>query len=382
MNGQSPEIEGLWSDLDKVEANGHGKPTERVEDNLRSPEVAKDASRLSWSVVIITRNEAANTAACLESVLYAFDGRDVEIVLVDSASTDDTVEIARRFPIRTICLPPSKHLNPSIGRATGFAHTTGEYVLFLDGDCILDSAWVAPAEQALAEDPSLGGIAGASFGLLPPDADGVRQVQDEYPRADYDNPTYLAGSAAYRREVLDKVGCFNPNLHACEEEEFGARVRKGGWRMRRLRQTMSQHHPKHAKETTSELIRRFRRRYFIGLGQLVRHTIAHELPIGGILTTVNRHIVYFSMLLAGAVAAVAAALFATPAPVLSWLAGMTLAFAAFAVKSRGIRKPAYYFLEWTLASPMVMLGLAMRPVGSEERRPGLDPVAVHEPSQG
>ena len=44
------------------------------------------------SVIIITRNEAANIRACLESVAWVD-----EIIVVDSGSSDDTVAIAREF---------------------------------------------------------------------------------------------------------------------------------------------------------------------------------------------------------------------------------------------------------------------------------------------
>jgi len=373
MDSHTGELPREWIGLEQLETNGHA-----TTDEPRSDALSADAPR--WSVVIITRNEEANTESCLRSVLDAFEGRDAEIILVDSASTDRTVKIARRFPVQVICLPPSKHLNPSIGRATGFARTRGRTVLFLDGDCILTRDWVELAERTLDADTSLGGVAGASHGLLPPGPDGKRRTQDEYPNADYDNPSFLAGSAAYRREVLEKVGCFNPNLYACEEEEFGARVRKGGYRMRRLRETMSQHHPKNAKETTSELIRRVRRRYFIGLGQLVRHTFAHELPITGAVASVSRHLAYFSLLFLGALSLATSAAVASLVPLGLWGLLMAGTFTLFAVKSRSVSKPAYYFLEWTLASPMVVWGLILPPLAAEWRRPGLEPVAVHEPA--
>ena len=53
--------------------------------------------RKKISVIVTTFNEEANVADCLESVLWAD-----EIVLVDSFSTDRTVELARRFPITVL----------------------------------------------------------------------------------------------------------------------------------------------------------------------------------------------------------------------------------------------------------------------------------------
>ena len=154
MDSHTGEIPRNWTGLEQLEANGH------FDHDMTDPETGGPGAP-RWSIVIIARNEEANIEACLRSVLEAFEGRDAEIVLVDSASTDRTVKIARRFPVRVICLPPSKHLNPSIGRATGFARTRGRTVLFLDGDCILERDWVELAERALDADTTLGGVAGA-----------------------------------------------------------------------------------------------------------------------------------------------------------------------------------------------------------------------------
>ncbi len=332
--------------------------------------------RPDWSIVVITRNEEEQVGACLASVFQAFAGRSFEVVLVDSASTDRTVEIASRFPVTIIGLAPSPRLSPAVGRYFGFARTVGSFVLFLDGDCVLDPQWVPLAEHELREDPGLAGVAGASYGRMPRNVDSTEGLQDEYPRADYDNPAYLAGSAAYKREVLLRTGGFNPYLYACEEEELGARVRKAGYRMRRLRARMSQHHPRNAKETCRELLRRLRRRYFVGLGQLVRHALVHELPIERPAGAIRRHLAYFALLAAGLCAAIASAILATPAPALAWLGLMIGIFVLFAVRARGLRKPVYYFLEWTLASPLVVYGIFLAPRSPESPRADLRPAIV------
>jgi len=347
-------------------------------------EVTGDAGspRPDWSIVIITRNEEANVEACLRSVVDGFAGRSFEVVLVDSASTDRTVEIASEFPVSIVCLPPSARLNPAVGRFFGYRQTRGSYVLFLDGDCSLEPEWVAGADDALRADDGLGGVAGSSFGLLGHDADGRPRYQDEYPHHDYEAPPFLAGSAAYKREALEKAGGFNPNLFSCEEEELGARVRKAGYTMRRLHVQMSQHHPVNAKETVAELLRRLRRRYFIGLGQLVRQVRTHELPIDHPTASIDRHLVYFGLMTVGAMSAVLGVAIASWAPVLLWLTGMLSLFGLFAARSGELRKPAYYFLEWTVASPAVVYGLLLRPHGPARLHDALHPERVIEASAG
>ena len=78
------------------------------------------------SVTVITRNEAANIAAALESVSWAD-----EIVVVDSESTDDTVAIARRFTSRVVVRPWSGYIEQKNHAASLAAN---EWILSLDAD--------------------------------------------------------------------------------------------------------------------------------------------------------------------------------------------------------------------------------------------------------
>jgi glycosyltransferase involved in cell wall biosynthesis len=80
----------------------------------------------SLSVILITRNEAANIRACLESVAWVD-----EIIVVDSGSTDETTAIARSMGARVY-----EHDWPGFGpqknRALGYA--TSDWVFSIDAD--------------------------------------------------------------------------------------------------------------------------------------------------------------------------------------------------------------------------------------------------------
>ena len=78
------------------------------------------------SVVIITRNEEANLPRCLDSVVWAD-----EIVVVDSGSTDRTVEIARKHGAKVIT-PQWRGFGPS--KQEGVNHAIGPWVLSIDAD--------------------------------------------------------------------------------------------------------------------------------------------------------------------------------------------------------------------------------------------------------
>ena len=98
---------------------------------------------LSVSVILITRNEAANIRACLESVAWAD-----EIIVVDSGSTDETAAIARSMGARVY-----EHDWPGFGpqknRALGYA--TKEWVFSIDADERVTPELRAELEQAMHE---------------------------------------------------------------------------------------------------------------------------------------------------------------------------------------------------------------------------------------
>lgn len=82
---------------------------------------------MTLSVIIITKNEAAHILACLESVAFAD-----EFIVVDSGSTDDTVELARQFGARVEVTPDWPGFGPQKNRALNLA--TGDWVLSIDAD--------------------------------------------------------------------------------------------------------------------------------------------------------------------------------------------------------------------------------------------------------
>ncbi|HUW25624.1 MAG TPA: glycosyltransferase family 2 protein [Gallionella sp.] len=99
---------------------------------------------MELSVILITRDEAANIRACLESVVWAD-----EIIVVDSGSTDGTAEICRGFGAQVYV-----HDWPGFGvqknRALGYAGK--EWVLSIDADERVTPGLRAAIEAVLRSD--------------------------------------------------------------------------------------------------------------------------------------------------------------------------------------------------------------------------------------
>ncbi len=97
------------------------------------------------SVVLIVRNETENLAACLDTVSWAD-----EIVVMDSGSSDDTVEIARRYTDKVYV--ESDWQGYGIQRQRAQAKATGDWVFMLDADERVTAQLRDSIEAAVARD--------------------------------------------------------------------------------------------------------------------------------------------------------------------------------------------------------------------------------------
>jgi glycosyltransferase involved in cell wall biosynthesis len=96
----------------------------------------------SLSVILITKNEAANIRACLESVAWAD-----EIVVVDSASADDTVRMAKEMGAQVHVLPDWPGFGPQKNRVLNYA--SKDWVFSIDADERVTPELRAEIEQAM-----------------------------------------------------------------------------------------------------------------------------------------------------------------------------------------------------------------------------------------
>jgi len=323
-----------------------------------------------FSVVVITRNEERHIAACLESVSKAMRGRRYELIVADANSTDATAEIVGRHPATLVRLGAGARPTPAAGRHVGFALARGRLVLFLDGDSVLDAGWVDAALVAL-EDPRLAGVAGIRESVFRPLSGAV--TRRPFPQDTTGEPElpFLGGSAVYRASVLRAVGGWNPFLFACEEAELGARLRARGYLLRRLPVRMTEHLTESRAETLSELWRRVRRGYPYGMGQLVRHGLTNRTLRRDQLAAVVRPLAAVLALGCAAAGLVLWLRAGRPGLALGWLGAATFTFAAFCLRAGGVRRPAYYAIEWPLTGLMILRGLLMRPRSPEEYPPPL-----------
>src|SRR5882672_6981731 len=112
------------------------------------------------SVVVIGRNEGERLVRCLDSVraTCGIDG-DIELVYADSASTDGSPARAAAAGA-TVVTVASAHPTAASGRNAGWRAAAGEFVLFLDGDTLLDPHFARRALDAIKADDGIAGVWG------------------------------------------------------------------------------------------------------------------------------------------------------------------------------------------------------------------------------
>lgn len=224
------------------------------------------------SVVIITRNQEWNVDRLVQSVIERTSFLESrEIVLVDSASSDRTTDIAARYPITVLKLRPDQLLTAAAGRYVGFRNTTGELVLFLDGDHELCEGWLQAGLDVMRKYPDVAVVSGQIHDVAP-DHPASRPIA--CPPADATPLMTVVphgGPAAlYRRRVLDEVGPFNPYIISDEEPELCVRIRHHGYRVVRLERTVA-HHYSVARDNIPQMYARWRKKLYVGSGQNLRY---------------------------------------------------------------------------------------------------------------
>ena len=111
------------------------------------------------SVIILTFNNLDLTRACLESVLLRSHYPNLEVIVVDNASSDDTPayleDFTRRNPDVRVVLN-RENLGFAAGNNVGLSIATGDYLVLLNNDTVVTQGWVMTLLRHFQALPSLG----------------------------------------------------------------------------------------------------------------------------------------------------------------------------------------------------------------------------------
>jgi glycosyl transferase family 2 len=315
-----------------VVASGVGTAVRMSPQRGSSPELAR------LSVVVIARNEERHIGACLEALIRALTHLPgTPLLLVDSGSTDRTVEIARGYEI-SIYSYAGPVLSAAAGRRIGFERTTSRWVLFIDGDCCVEPDWIELALDMIERNPQAAVIYGTRREVF---ECANEHAHDAAPTgAEYG----LGGNALYRASALHAAGGFDPYLKAGEEAELLGRIMALGYSAIAMPDLMFTHHTL-AKTTISGFTARLRRGLAHGLGQTLRLAITQGLFLYH-ARRLNRVLLTFAFLLGGAVVCILGLITGKWILPAIWLVSGALAFATLCFTRRSVRSAAFIVADW------------------------------------
>lgn len=178
------------------------------------------------SVVIPNYNYGATLGLCIRAA-QAQTYPDLEVVVADDCSTDDSVAVARSLGARVLSTPHNS--GQAVTRNLGAAQARGEILFFVDSDLVLEPDAVANAVSLLRSDPEIGAVCGVNDPEpLVPDrkVKEYRALQYHYWSLIPDGVVSFLPSAmfAIRADVFAEIGPFDPRLRWSEEVEYGHRL--------------------------------------------------------------------------------------------------------------------------------------------------------------
>jgi len=182
------------------------------------------------SVVIPAYNRAHLLGPAIESVL-AQTYKDLEVIVVDDGSTDETAAVAQRYaaqPGGRVRVIRQANQGVSAARNSGCRAARGRYIALLDSDDLWKPEKLARQVPALEHDPGVGMVCSMADIV---DADNQRVLglkPRQRPGATL-RELVRTGSAApstfvFRREALEEVGGFDPQIQGLEDLDFCFRL--------------------------------------------------------------------------------------------------------------------------------------------------------------
>lgn len=182
------------------------------------------------SVIIPTYNRSNLLRLTIESVL-AQTYPNIEIIVVDDDSTDDTAAAIEQYAGRVIYIKQANQ-GASVARNTGFRAASGEYINFLDDDDLLMPTKIERQVQVLDSHPEVGLV---HCGYYHIDADGkpldkvcmlpAGEVLKELVQFCF----LLVHTPLTRRQCLDQVGLFDDELDWHEDWDLWLRIAQVGY---------------------------------------------------------------------------------------------------------------------------------------------------------
>ena len=170
------------------------------------------------SFIVTSYNYSAYIERCIRSCLdQAFPKDQYEVILVDDASTDNTLSIVEKFKTFSQFRLIENKVNVGVAEASniGIRASLGRYVVRVDADDYVNKNFLLFLITYLESNHEAFGVACDYIVIDEHEDKGERRFADRNP---------ISCGIMYRKDLLAKVGLYDPNFRHLEEEELRQRV--------------------------------------------------------------------------------------------------------------------------------------------------------------
>lgn len=207
------------------------------------------------SVVIPVKNGGNDLVRCLDAIARQRVADEVEVVVVDSGSTDGSFEVARERGARVHEIPPEE-FNHGATRNLGAELARGDVLVFISQDAeALGEEWLARLVARLSDDDRIAGAYGRQLAredAVPPEryfldflygpSPRTQQVADAS-QISMESTLFSNANSAMRRTLWDRFR-FADDIIMSEDQDWSRRVLLAGWRIAYAPEAVVRHsHP-------------------------------------------------------------------------------------------------------------------------------------------
>ena len=225
------------------------------------------------SIIIRSKNEEKWIGHCLESV-FSQKQNDFEVILVDNDSTDNTVDVALRFPVSQVL--KVEHFLPGLAINNGIRACSGEYIACLSAHCVPKrDDWLCKLTENLDENVNVAGVYGRQLPVSFTDATDKRDLLiafGEDKRIQIKDYFFHNANSMIRRSIWEKFP-FDEKVTNIEDRVWGKQVIENGYNLvYEPKAGVFHHHGLHQGNNPE------RAKGVISVIETVDHELINELP--------------------------------------------------------------------------------------------------------
>jgi len=231
------------------------------------------------SIIIPVYNNEEGLDQLLKSIAkQTLQDNTVETIVVDNCSTDRTPEVARNHSVTLVF---ERDVQSSYAaRNRGLEEASGNYIAFIDSDCIPEADWLQAGVGPLVNEEA--DLVAGRVEFLPTDPsdrslaelyDSVSHLRTKQTVASGNAPT---ANLFCRREVVESIGSFQTNIISGGDTEWTSKATDAGFRLEYSPEAIVSH-------TARRFWSLLRKNHRIGIGGVQRGRIPSVLGWGRML---------------------------------------------------------------------------------------------------